>query len=93
MKQLRCLFSALGLFVLVIAAVSSAYAASGDTTWVRTFDEDFINWATAHVDTFDLPDTSVYYSSIVVFYTIGCPDAPADCDPWDRLRKRLNFPE
>jgi hypothetical protein len=85
MKQLKRFFSALSLFILVITVTSAAYAASGDTTWVRTFDEDFINWATAHVDTFALPDTSIYYSSIAIFYTIGCPDSPADCDPWDRL--------
>jgi hypothetical protein len=64
---------------------SRALAAPGDTTWVRTFDHDFYNWATPHVDTFPFPDTTVRYSDILLRYRIGCPGAPADCDPWDRI--------
>lgn len=62
-----------------------ARAAMGDTTWVRTFDHDFYNWATAHIDTFSFPDDLTRFGKIVLFYTIGCPDTPDDCDPWDRL--------
>jgi hypothetical protein len=70
-------------FALAIGTPASADP--GDTTWVRTFDHDFYNWATPHVDTFALPDTTKNYSKILLYYTIGCPSAPADCDPWDRL--------
>jgi len=63
----------------------AASAAPGDSTIVRTFDEDFYNWATPHYQTFTLPDDPALWSSIVVLYTIGCPGAPNDCDPWDRL--------
>ena len=63
----------------------AAGAAPGDTTWVRTFDEEFINWATPHYATFSLPTEPSNWQNIVLFLTIGCPSAPGDCDPWDRL--------
>jgi len=79
----------LGLLALPLALGgilnTSALADPGDTTWVTTFDHDFYNWATAHVDTFDLPDTTVHWSKILLYYKIGCPEAPGDCDPWDRI--------
>ena len=71
--------------ILFLAPAMQAQATPGDTTWVHTFNEDFYNWATAHVDTFAFPDTLTHFSDIVIFYTIGCPDSPNDCDPWDRL--------
>ena len=77
-------FTAL-LLVIVLSSPTLCRAAVGDTTWVRTFQEDFINWATAHVDTFAFPDDTDPYGRIVLFYTIGCPSSPGDCDPWDRL--------
>ncbi|MFQ6105334.1 MAG: peptide-N-glycosidase F-related protein [Candidatus Glassbacteria bacterium] len=73
------------LLLLVMAIVTPAYASEGDTTWVRTFDHDFYNWATAHIDTFTFPDTTVHFKKVLLFYTIGCPSEPGDCDPWDRL--------
>jgi hypothetical protein len=79
------LFVAAILTLSTIALQIPAQAAVGDTTWVRTFNKDFYNWATAHVDTFTLPESVEIYSKIVIFYTIGCPSSPADCDPWDRL--------
>jgi hypothetical protein len=63
----------------------AALAAPGDTTWVRTFDHDFYNWATPHYQTFTFPDDPSMWESIRLFYTIECPDPPNDCDPWDRL--------
>ncbi len=72
-------------FFLLAGRCPTVHGADGDTTWVRTYDHDFYNWATAHVDTFELPDTTVSYKKIKLFYRIGCPGAPADCDPWDRL--------
>jgi len=75
-------FSAVLLFPLLTGTIQ---ADPGDTTWVRTYDHDFYNWATAHRDTFELPDTLVSYKKVLLYYTIGCPSAPADCDPWDRL--------
>ncbi len=76
------------LFLAVaIAAIplTSALGAPGDRTWLRTFEEDFYNWATPHEATFEFPDGSVNYSRILLHYTIACPGAPADCDPWDRI--------
>lgn len=76
------------VFVLVAAFLlgsSEAPAAPGDTTFVRTFDEDFYNWATPHYETFALPADPSLWNKIVILYTIGCPAAPNDCDPWDRL--------
>ncbi len=78
-------FKTMSLLILVLAWSAPVHAGPGDTTWVHTFDHDFYNWATSHVDTFTFPDTTVHYNQIVLFYTIGCPPAPNDCDPWDRL--------
>ncbi|MCB9466156.1 MAG: T9SS type A sorting domain-containing protein [Candidatus Eisenbacteria bacterium] len=72
-----------GLCALVPA--SSARADFGDVTWVQTWQQDFINWADPHVATFTFPDGSVPFHKATLHFTIGCPDAPADCDPWDRL--------
>jgi len=69
----------------VILGVQAAAAAPGDTTWVRTFDQELHSWADEHIATFDFPDTSVSYAKVVAFFTIGCPPAPGDCDPWDRV--------
>ncbi len=86
MKTSGFLVSMIVVFTVAVTAFSDrAVCAPGDTTWVRTFDHDFYNWATAHTDTFEFPDTSVNYSKILMYYTIGCPSAPGDCDPWDRL--------
>jgi len=55
-----------------------------DTTWVTTFDEEFINWASPHTLDFDLPADAESYGEVLLYITIACPDAPGDCDPWDR---------
>lgn len=75
-----------------VAAVTGAFGGSapagatpGDTTWVRTFDNDFYNWATPHEASFTLPGAGVNWQKILLFYRISCPSAPADCDPWDRI--------
>jgi len=78
------LLLALLLPALALAAVEDGRAV-GDTLWVRSYDHEFINWASAHVDTFQLPDHMELYSQVLLRYTIGCPTAPGDCDPWDRL--------
>jgi hypothetical protein len=70
---------------LVAAPPVLAYSAKADTTWVTTFDQDFYNWATAHVDTFLFPPANESYGEVLLFYTIACPGPPGDCDPWDRL--------
>ena len=56
-----------------------------DTTWVTTFDHDFYNWATPHIETFQFPSDSVFWKQILLYYLIQCPAPPGDCDPWDRL--------
>lgn len=71
--------------ILLIGIASPAMAAPGDSTWVRTFDHDFYNWATPHDATFTFPDASIDYSQILLFYQIQCPYPPGSCDPWDRL--------
>ncbi|MDM7914317.1 MAG: peptide-N-glycosidase F-related protein [Candidatus Eisenbacteria bacterium] len=74
------------LALLLFAGVfSAAAAAPGDTTWVRTFDQDFYNWAEPHVRTFTLPGLELLCDKVLLFYQIGCPPTPDDCDPWDRL--------
>jgi hypothetical protein len=75
----------LGAVAAALCLASSAHAAPGDTTIVRTFDQDFYNWATPHYETFTLPDDPENWSKVVILYTIGCPGPPNDCDPWDRL--------
>jgi hypothetical protein len=74
----------LGL-VCAAAAASTAGATPGDTTWVHTFDQEFINWATPHHATFTMPADPANWSTVTLFVTIECPGAPDDCDPWDRL--------
>ena len=86
----RFLFACFAM-ALAIAAVSTAVstatpAAAGEreTVWVETFRNEFINWATPHVDTFDFPPANLY-EQINCHITISCPSAPGDCDPWDRF--------
>lgn len=75
------------LFCAAIALLiaPAAWSAPGDTTWVHTYVNDYFNWADHHVASFTFPDTSLHSSKVVLFYRIGCPPAPGDCDPWDRL--------
>lgn len=73
------------IIVLLLLGSIPAFATPGDTTWVRTFDHDFYNWATPHDATFEFPNRDVTYSQVLLYYTIGCPGLPGDCDPWDRL--------
>jgi hypothetical protein len=70
--------------VVLLTFCGPAAADDRDTTWVMTFDHDFYNWATPHVQTFAFPPSGAW-SEILLFYTIECPEAPGDCDPWDRL--------
>lgn len=56
-----------------------------DTTWITTFDHDFYNWASPHIETFEFPPAWMQWSQILLEYTIGCPTETGDCDPWDRL--------
>lgn len=69
--------------ILFIGISKDLKAAPGDTTWVTTFNQNFQNWADVHYNNFVLPDTTVHYKQIIMYYTIGCP--AAGCDPWDRL--------
>jgi len=85
MKSLSSPVLAVWLCFLIWAFPRPVHGAIGDTTWVRTFDHDFYNWATSHVDTFSFPPSTEPFNKIVIFYRIGCPSAPGDCDPWDRL--------
>lgn len=62
---------------------NTAKSATGDTTWVTTFNQNFQNWADVHYGNFLLPDTNTHFKKILMYYTIGCPSA--GCDPWDRL--------
>lgn len=75
------------LLAVVLGTLVAAplHAAPGDTTWVSVLDEEYYNWATVHETPVVMPDGATNWSSIVLRVTIGCPGAPADCDPWDRL--------
>jgi len=85
MRPLRRL-AALTLLLALGAATAAADTAPAwpDTTWVRAFDQEFINWATPHVADFAFPGHPEIYSAVVLRMTIGCPGLPGDCDPWDR---------
>ena len=50
---------------------------------MRTHDHEFINWASAHVDTFQLPEHMELYGQVPLRYAIGCPEAPGDCSQND----------
>jgi len=65
-------------------ALPAAHAAERETTWIDTFRNEFINWATTHAETFQFPAPALY-EQVNCHITIGCPAAPADCDPWDRF--------
>ena len=70
------------LFVSILALVS---ADDRDFFIVNTFDEEFVNWATPHVQTFGFPSSEESFSNIELVITLACPTGPGDCDPWDRL--------
>lgn len=77
-------------FAIILIAASLLFLLTGNTarantTTVVTFDEEFINWADAHVDTFVMPESELSFSEVILTIVIGCPGAPGDCDPWDRL--------
>ena len=73
--------------LLIVSLFTFFNAVSADTFVVNTFEEEFINWATAHVDTFEFPSDDMAVSNITMEITLGCPSSPGDCDPWDRLGK------
>jgi hypothetical protein len=80
-------FVALASAVVVLAgpAAPRALAAPGDTTWVASFQQEFINWATPHYAQFEFPAEPADWQKVVARLTIECPGSPDDCDPWDRL--------
>ncbi len=68
----------------LLGGAGPAKAEPGDTTWVNTFSNDFYNWATPHEQTFSFP-AERNWRKILLYYRIGCPPSPDDCDPWDRI--------
>ena len=62
----------------------SPAAAEDETTWVSTFDHEFINWANTHIAVFEFPAADLY-EQVICHMQISCPEAPGDCDPWDRF--------
>ncbi len=74
----------LGVLV-ILGGCLSAQAEEGDTTTVVTFNREFHNWASPHDSVFVFPPDSVHFTKITLTYLLGCPTAPGDCDPWDRL--------
>jgi len=75
-------------FVLValsiVALLASSALAQDGPIFVSTYSNEFINWATAHQDTFTFPGQQLY-AQVLCHMRISCPGAPADCDPWDRF--------
>ena len=71
-------------FVLLFIVGGYATASARQTTWVETFDQEYFNWATTHVDTFQFPPANLY-EQVYAHMTIACPGPPGDCDPWDRF--------
>jgi hypothetical protein len=81
----RALLPLLLLLVMTpVAALADFAPSTPDTTWLRTWDEEFINWATPHAADFTFPSNPEIYSEVLLRITIGCPGYPGDCDPWDR---------
>ncbi len=76
----------LALLLMLVAAPAFAEfnPSTPDTTWLRTYDEEFINWASPHLADFTFPSNPELYSEVLLYLTIGCPGSPGDCDPWDR---------
>ena len=73
------------LTLTIIVAVLGPYAAAErETLWVPTFNREFINWATPHIEEFGFPSAD-QYSQVLCHIVISCPSAPGDCDPWDRF--------
>ena len=69
---------------LLLALTLGTGPAGGATLWIDTFEQDFFNWANAHDGVFQFPPRQPW-DRIELHYTIECPGAPDDCDPWDRL--------
>jgi hypothetical protein len=76
------ILTALGLVLL--SGIGHPAAAERETTWVPTFNREFVNWADPHVKTYAFPPADLY-SAVYCRITLGCPVAPGDCDPWDRF--------
>ena len=75
---LRCVVFFVSLFTLPAAGMRDFFI-------VNTFNEEFVNWATPHVQTFEFPSPELSFSSIELVITLACPSDSGDCDPWDRL--------
>jgi hypothetical protein len=73
------------VIIVTLCALPAGAGTKQGSTWVMTFDHDFYNWATPHEQTFVFPPLSESYSQVLLHYTIECPTAPGDCDPWDRI--------
>jgi hypothetical protein len=73
------------LLLLAALPALAGFAERVDITHVLTFDEEFINWATPVVREFQFPTHPEIYDEALLYLTIGCPESPGDCDPWDRL--------
>ena len=58
------------LFVSILALVS---ADDRDLFIVNTFDEEFVNWASPHVQTFGFPSPEESFSNIQLVITLACP--------------------
>ncbi len=76
--------SVVTLVCVLLSVAAAATAAQRDPVWVDTFRNEFINWASPHDGTFTFPEPALY-DRIICHVTIACPEAPADCDPWDRF--------
>ena len=70
--------------LVVAILLGLALPAFAETISVPTFNREFFNWATVHEQTFTFPEQQLY-SQVLCNIVIACPQAPADCDPWDRL--------
>jgi hypothetical protein len=84
----RCTIVAILSQAVILASLASfaqAQPNQPDTTRVMTFNEEFINWADPHIQQFAFPSNPERFSQVLLYMTLGCPTAPGDCDPWDRL--------
>jgi hypothetical protein len=84
-RRAMAAFAIIVVFACAQAWRHPVFADPGDTTTVVTFSSEFHNWASPHVARFAFPDSTHHYAKINMYYRIACPDAPGDCDPWDRL--------
>ncbi len=84
--RFRCAALSVVLSILILAPAAAGEKTRSDTVWVHTFNQQLVNIDARTVSTtFPFPPKGGQWGEILCYMTIGCPESPGDCDPWDRL--------